>query len=251
MLSYLLLPFLLLLRIRKKADHSWFNCNEKFSSGFIKFLVIGVGMASTTKKVANQLGKTAREFKPSFIASLGDNIYPSGVRSTQDYNWIASFESVYTNHSLQTDWYVVLGNHDYKGNVDAEVDYTKISRRWNLPARYYSKKVLINEDSTKEILLVFLDTTPLISQYYHSRDHADNVKSQDTAAQRIWLEQVLSDPSPNIKWKFVFGHHPLYTGGGRMNAAETKELNQLLKPIFDKYKVDAYVCGHEHSPSNI
>ena len=65
--------------------------------------------------------------------------------------------------------------------------------------------------------------------------------------QRKWLESVLSDTSPNIKWKIVSGHHPLYTGGKRMDAVETREIHNLLKPIFDKYKVDAYICGHEHS----
>ncbi len=32
-----------------------------------------------------------------------------------------------------------------------------------------------------------------------------------------------------------------------MDADETKALNHLLNPIFYKYKVDAYICGHEHS----
>lgn len=71
--------------------------------------------------------------------------------------------------------------------------------------------------------------------------------AQDTAMQRKWLEQVLSDTSAAIKWKIVFGHHPAYSGGNRMKSKETNELNTLLKPLFDKYKVDAYICGHEHN----
>lgn len=199
------------------------------------------------KEVAVQMGIAAKQLDASFMMILGDNFYPSGVASTRDYQWIACFESIYTAHALQTDWYVTLGNHDYKGNPQAEIDYTQVSRRWRMPARYYAKRVSINEDTTQQILMVFLDTSPFISQYYSSDDHKDNVKTQDTAAQRKWLEEVLSDPSPNIKWKIVAGHHPLYTGGKRINAADTKEMNKLLKPIFDKYKVDAYICGHEHS----
>lgn len=198
------------------------------------------------REVANQMGITAKALGTDFFIATGDNFYPSGVASTQDHRWIDSYEDIYTAHSLQNDWFVVLGNHDYKGNVQAEIDYTKIDRRWYMPARYYAKKISLNGDTTKQALLVFIDTTPLLSEYYQSPEHAD-VKTQDTALQRRWLESVLSDPSPNIKWKIVAGHHPLYTGGKRMNADETQELNHLLKPIFDKYKVDAYICGHEHS----
>ncbi len=198
------------------------------------------------REVANQMGITAKTLSTDFFIATGDNFYPSGVASTQDHRWLDSYEDIYTAHSLQQNWYVVLGNHDYKGSVQAEVDYTKVDRRWNMPARYYSKKMILNDDTAQQVLMVFIDTSPLIPEYYKSPDHAD-VKTQDTALQRKWLESVLSDPSPNIKWKIVCGHHPLYTGGKRMNANETKELHDLLKPIFDKYKVDAYICGHEHS----
>ncbi len=66
-------------------------------------------------------------------------------------------------------------------------------------------------------------------------------------AQRIWLEKTLKEAPANIKWKFVFGHHPVYTGGGRMKAPETIEMKNLFKPIFEKYHVNAYICGHDHN----
>lgn len=198
------------------------------------------------KEVAVQMGISAKLLNTGFFIATGDNFYPSGVASTQDHRWIDSYEDIYTAHSLQQNWYVVLGNHDYKGNVQAEIDYTKIDRRWNMPARYFSKKIIMNDDTTQQVLLVFIDTTPLIEEYYKSADHAD-VKTQDTAQQRKWLQAELSDPSPNIKWRIVVGHHPLFTGGKRINGAATVALNHLLKPIFDNYKVDAYICGHEHS----
>jgi 3',5'-cyclic AMP phosphodiesterase CpdA len=94
-------------------------------------------------------------------------------------------------------------------------------------------------------MLVFLDTTPFLTEYYNG--DKTHVKGQDTATQREWLENTLRDAPSNIKWKFVFGHHPVYTGGGRMNAVETGEMKKLFKPIFEKYKVNAYICGHDHN----
>ena len=40
--------------------------------------------------------------------------------------------------SCQCPWYGVLGNHEYRGNTQAMMDYSEISRRWNMPDRYYT-----------------------------------------------------------------------------------------------------------------
>ncbi|MDE3144180.1 MAG: metallophosphoesterase, partial [Bacteroidota bacterium] len=141
----------------------------------------------------------------------------------------------------------VLGNHDYKTNPDAEIAYSKISRRWKMPARYYAKKFFINGDTSKVVLIAFIDTNPLIPEFYSNAEYGPNVKTQDSTAQKIWLEKVLSDPSKNIKWKIVVGHHPMYSGGSRTDAYDTKAIRNSLKPLFDKYAVDLYLTGHEHS----
>ena len=91
------------------------------------------------KDVAREMGHATIALDAEFIISVGDNFYPNGVQSTQDYHWISSFESIYKDPGLYTDWYVALGNHDYRGNVQAQIDYSNISRRWNMPDRYYSK----------------------------------------------------------------------------------------------------------------
>ena len=52
------------------------------------------------KDVARELGNATVVLDAEFIVSVGDNFYPNGVQSTQDYHWISSFESIYTNPSL-------------------------------------------------------------------------------------------------------------------------------------------------------
>ena len=197
------------------------------------------------KEVAREMGIVAKKFKPEFIISTGDNIYPNGVRSTRDHNWIASFENIYTAQSLQTDWWVVLGNHDYRGDPQAEIDYYCSRPPMEYAGQILFKNFFIGEDSTNGVLLVFLDTTPFLSESYLGDKH--HVQGQDTAMQRIWLEKTLGEAPANIKWKLVFGHHPVYTGGGRMKAKETVEMKKLFKPIFEKYHVNAYICGHDHN----
>ncbi|TDH21583.1 acid phosphatase [Segetibacter sp. 3557_3] len=219
-------------------------------TGSLNFLAIGDwgrNGADHQRQVADQLGKTAAETGAQFIISTGDNFYPSGVISEHDPLFKYSYEDIYTAFSLQWDWYVILGNHDYKSNPDAQVAYSKISRRWKMPARYYAKKFAINGDTTKQVLIAFIDTNPLIPQFYANPEYGPNVRTQDTAAQKLWLEKTLSDPSPNIAWKIVVGHHPMYTGGSRTNGYDTRATYASLDALLTRHKVDIYLSGHEHS----
>lgn len=200
--------------------------------------------ADHQKEVAKQMGETATEASVDFIVSAGDNFYPKGVVSEFDPLWKHSFEDIYTDFSLQWDWYPVLGNHDYGSNPQAQVAYSRVSRRWQMPARYYSRLINVGSDGS-QLLLVFIDTTPLIKGYYKGEGH--HVHDQDTAAQKKWLEETLRGTPSAVRWKFVIGHHPMYTGGGRTENHDTRSIRQSLQSLFEKYKVDAYLSGHEHS----
>jgi predicted phosphodiesterase len=235
------------LYITKESYHS--NLQLIVNKRAVNFIVVGDwGHRGHYKQqnVANQMSVISQKMNADFFISTGDNFYPTGVTSINDQAWTESYENVYKTMPLQKNWYVVLGNHDYGGNVQAQVDYTKISQRWKMPARYYAEKKALKDDSTQQILLVFLDTSPLVSG-----DDSDGkfveAETYYTAMQLKWLDSVLDNHSPAIKWKIVLGHHPLYTGSRRINAAPTKELHDLLQPVFEKHQVDAYICGHDHS----
>lgn len=197
------------------------------------------------KEVAVQMSKTASTIDAEFVVTVGDNFYPNGVGSTQDPQWEKSFEDVYHQHSLHEDWLICLGNHDYNGNIQAQIDYSKVSRRWKLPSNYY-KEIITLEDGSKALLL-FVDTTPFIKSYYtKGKEIEENVKKQDTIAQKKWIINNLKDSDSDFKWKIVVGHHPMYSGGKRKDNKDTKDIEKLFAPIFEEYKVDAYLCGHEH-----
>ncbi|MDN3585951.1 tartrate-resistant acid phosphatase type 5 family protein [Pedobacter aquatilis] len=224
---------------------------EPAALNFIAMGDWGRNGADHQKQVAKQMGITATDVKAQFIISTGDNFYPSGVISAQDPLFRTSFEDIYTDFSLQWDWYVTLGNHDYKSNPDAQVEYSKISRRWKMPARYYAKKFPINGDVNNQVLIAFIDTNPLIKEFYKNAEYGPNVKGQDTTAQKRWLVKTLSDTDPSIKWKIVVGHHPIYTGGSRTDGYDTKAVRSSIESTLKKYDVDVYLTGHEHSLQHI
>lgn len=197
--------------------------------------------------VAKQMGKTATDINRDFIISTGDNFYPVGVASEHDPQWKSSYEDIYTDFSLHWNWYPVLGNHDYAGNPDAQVAYSKISRRWNMPARYYSETFNINGNPNEQVLIAFIDTNPLIPEFYKSKQYAKNVISQDSIAQKKWLVKTLTEAPKTVKWKLVVGHHPLFTATlKRRESYDTKAVRKSLKSLLDKYEVDAYIAGHDH-----
>jgi predicted MPP superfamily phosphohydrolase len=204
-------------------------------------------------EVAKQMGLWAADHPNDFVVSNGDNFYPKGVVSEFDPLWHYSFENIYTAHSLQCDWYPVLGNHDYHSDVESQIRYSKISRRWNMPAKYYSKEINLgkgkgDEDEAKntglklkkgkeKALLVMIDTDPFLHQ----------AMAGYVQRQMQWLNETLSKASEDVKWKIVIGHHPFYTVGPRIENYDTLTMRQALTKTFEDHKVDVYLSGHEHS----
>jgi tartrate-resistant acid phosphatase type 5 len=213
----------------------------------LNFLVLGdFGRVGNyfQKDVAREMGHATTITDAKFIISVGDNFYPDGVESTQDYQWISSFESIYSDPSLYRTWYASLGNHDYHGNVQAQLDYSKVSKRWKMPNRYYSKTFALHNGD--KILMVVMDTNPFIDSYHKNPEKYAGIKEQDTLAQKKWLKETLSTQDKSIKWKIVVGHHPLYSGGYRKENKDIKLFESKFANLFDEYRVDAYLCGHEH-----
>ena len=144
-------PFLLLSHAIGKSNPL------SLGTGSLNFLVISdwgrEGIDDTDQKtpgqlmVAKQLGSTAKEVKASFVVSCGDNFHGKGVSSSTDPLWQENFEKVYSVKSLMIPWYIALGNHDYEGNAEAELEYAKTSKRWIEPARYFSFTKKVNSST--------------------------------------------------------------------------------------------------------
>lgn len=192
------------------------------------------------RSVAKWMDIASYQFSADMIISTGDNFYDNGIASVSDPYWQTSFESIYQGPHLFIDWYVVLGNHDYRGNWQAQIDYSEISRRWNMPAQYFDKVIAL--DNGGSLHLVFLDTNPLNPDYQHDEKYAETQR-QDGHAQLAWFEETLKRHQ-DADWTIVIGHHPLYSSGKRYG--KTAAVRNVIEPILEKYQVDAYIAGHEH-----
>jgi tartrate-resistant acid phosphatase type 5 len=213
---------------------------KDYPDGFNFFVVSDLGKngIKTQKKIANQMALLAENSNPKFIVSCGNNFQTEGVESADDPLWESNFESVYKKASLQVDWYPVLGNRDYKGNTQAELDYSKISNKWRMKSRFYTFVKQINDSVSARF--IFLDTTPIISKYYQKEGYPDIAK-QDSARQIAWLKAILANSKE--QWKLVFGHHPICSAN--LKQGDNSELIQRIKPVLEKYKVQFYFSGHD------
>jgi len=205
--------------------------------GYLQFEAVGdAGTGrSGQREVAESMSEKAGTDSISFVVVLGDNFYESGVSSVTDPQWQVKFEEMYSQSSLQVPFYAVLGNHDYRSNPQAQVEYSAASSRWRMPERYYTFTRPI-DDST-EVQFFCLDTTPLADD--EGKDTASI--SEPNRRQIHWLRGQLQGST--ARWKIALGHHTLYSGGEH---GDDPHLAALLEPLFVAYRVDAYICGHDH-----
>lgn len=198
------------------------------------------------KPIADLMGRMAETVDIECVAAPGDVHHFEGVRSTQDPLWMTNYELIYSHPELMLDWYPTFGNHEYRGNTQAVLDYAKVSARWAMPARYYTKVI---ENNGVSVRLVFLDTAPMIDKYRNDTEKYPDAGKQDYKKQLEWLDSVLT--SAKEDWVIVLGHHPIYADTGK-DTSERGDMQARLNPILTKHKnVSMYICGHIHNFQHI
>jgi hypothetical protein len=198
------------------------------------------------KPIAQLMGYTAEHIDIAMIAAAGDIHHFEGVASVADPLWMTNYELIYDHPELMIEWNAICGNHEYRGNTQAILDYSHISRRWNVPQRYYTQ--VLQSDDGVSCRLLFIDTTPLIDKYRNDSITYPDAHKQDDNAQLRWIDSTLAHAAE--KWKIVIGHHPAYAYTKKEDA-ERADIQARLSPILEKHKVNIYFCGHIHNFQHI
>ncbi|KAL0287745.1 UNVERIFIED_CONTAM: Purple acid phosphatase 17 [Sesamum calycinum] len=173
--------------------------------------------------------------------STGDNFYDDGLEGEDDPNFLDSFANIYTANSLQKQWFSVLGNHDYRGDVVAQLSpfLRKMDSRW-LCLRSFVVDAEIGE-------LFFVDTTPFVDEYFsdpgeHKYDWR-GVSPVNTYTAQLLNDLELALKESRARWKIVVGHHAIRSVG---HHGDTQELVDQLLPVLQANNVDLYINGHDH-----
>jgi len=175
--------------------------------------------------------------QPAFVLGLGDNFYDDGVDSVDDPKWKSFWvDSYLTYESLRVPWKAVLGNHDYDGNPDAQIDFTthvgnpplppsfgpcefrvfppvkpsagsdkssqevqaSANRIWQMPGRSYAFS-----EADGLIDFFVLDTNAIQWAVRHCYPGANKVFKRSIKT----LGESLK--ASTAQWKVVLGHHPM------------------------------------------
>ena len=197
------------------------------------------------KPIAELMGVMAEEVGPECVIAAGDVHHFEGVASTEDPLWMTNFELIYTHPELMIDWNAICGNHEYRGNTQAVVDYSRVSRRWDMPARYYTKA--FSEEGTT-VRIVWIDTTPLIDKYRQEFTKYPDACQQDIDTQLQWLDATLAAAKED--WVIVVGHHPIYAETSK-DDVERLDMQRRVDTILRRHHVDMYLNGHIHNFQHI
>ncbi|KAI3968856.1 hypothetical protein MKX01_029006 [Papaver californicum] len=225
------------------SDLVFFSCSngelQRFKhpikeDGSLSFLVVGDwGRRGSYNQchVAHQV-RLGKKLEIDFVISTGDNFYTDGLKAVDDPSFQESFVNIYTAPSLQKQWYNVLGNHDYRGDVEAQLSplLRQLDSRWFCLRSYVLDAEIVD--------FIFVDTTPFVEST------SLNLKNIHMIGEEVDIALKESD----AKWKIVVGYHTLRSAG---HHRDTEELVEQLIPILEENKVDLYVNGHDHCLQHI
>lgn len=228
----------------------------------LNFLVIGDwgrnGEHNQTY-VAKEMGRVADELDIDFVISTGDNFYNDGLQGVTDPQFETSYSNVYTAKSLQKTWYTVLGNHDYRGDVPAQLSDALSQRdsRWHCEREFELHLPLCGSsgpDSCSDVVdIFFIDTSPYVDSYWspdavqkHSWAGFSHTRPEQILLQTERLKVKLRNSTAT--WKIVVGHHTIRSTG---NHGDTDDVAKYVDPLLKAYDVDLYINGHDHCLQDI
>lgn len=207
----------------------WFHIKTAGIRGDkISFIYMGdvqVGMKSLWARVVRQA--YAKMPDANAIMYAGDIVN----RGDNDNEWGELFYGGSFIHSM-IPGIPSPGNHEYSKTKDGN-----LSAFWrpqfNLPE---------NGPATEKLKETVYFTDIQGMRFISLNSNEAEEVPEDLTSQKLWLDSVLKN-NPN-KWTCIIFHHPVYSVS---KSRDNPWLRDNFKPLFDKYKVDLILQGHDHA----
>lgn len=183
------------------------------------FTFVYMGDAQNGLDTWGKLVHKAYDAKPeaAFYIMAGDLVNRGIERDDWD-SFFHNAKGIYDRRQLVP----AIGNHENQGPDGPWMYLDVFDLPKNGPEEITEERAYSFEYSNA--LFVVLDTN-------------DSPSRQDE-----WLEEQLKNS--NATWKFVVYHHPAYSSAPNR---DNRPVRQYWTPLFDKYKVDLALQGHDHA----
>ncbi len=164
----------------------------------------------------------------NFALAPGDLFYPDGVYDVWDGKLRNLFDDIY---DPDLPFFLVAGNHDHKGNLQALLEYSMFNQNFRMPDLFYRISGLPDF-----LTIVGVDTQLLAEE----SGFAGKSPSLLNAKQESLMKSYLCE---NKGWKIVFGHYPSLSKDGHPTVQGSSD---FLNRFYDECPYDIYIAGHNH-----
>lgn len=159
--------------------------------------------------------------KPALVCGLGDNAYGTGGDVDDFFDYIDPIDG--KNGIV---FKTAFGNHD-NAESESSDNETKMKNHFGLSKTYYTFDM-------QNVRFIVIDNTTETSFSKGSSQYNDVANWLKTGREKT-----------NIDWIVVFAHKPMF-GGNSKHDYNDDNFNQAMWPLFDQYKVDLMLFGHNH-----
>ncbi|MGD0153549.1 MAG: metallophosphoesterase family protein [Thermacetogeniaceae bacterium] len=177
------------------------------------------GWQDTVEKAASKFPNV------SFLISLGDEVNNTSSQQTQDQEYSAYFSpSQLTSLPVAT----IDGNHDFSMGP------------------YYGYHYNLPNQSTQYGASQWGNDGDYWFTYGNALFMVINSNTESIATHDVFIGQAIA-ANPKAKWRIVSFHHSVYSEASHVNDAEIQYRRLSYPAVFDKYKIDVVLQGHDHS----
>jgi len=152
---------------------------------------------------------------PSAVFHTGDIVRSSATEEEEWKKFMTMTEYLRNN----SEFFPVKGNHEMNSEYFDENFPFMVEQAWYSVDR-------------NDIHFIVLDS------------NADLSNGEEPSEQYAWLINDLENIPNDILFTIVLYHHPIFTTGP--HAADEKNLNEILLPVFSEYDVKIVFNGHNH-----
>ena len=196
----------------------------------IDFVAVGdFGLGNNESTKIGRLISMLETDGVEFTLGLGDNFYPRGLDSDILEEQIQTIWTIPFGEKCKHPFYMVLGNHDYLGDIHLQIGDSKIDPKWILPNRYYD--IIMNRNGII-LHLLMIDT------------NFNQQTSLEKKQQFDWIENKLKKNKGKVDWTILVGHHPWLSNGFHGNSKG--ELRSFYNHLIKHYTIDFIINGHDH-----